>query len=247
MKSLTLCALFLAAIVNHSFSQKTKKITKNSGEKYNNTTDVFYVLADDETVKHGNFRITSGGKKVIEGYYNMDKKDSVWKCFGRTGKLLSEKIYVQGEKKGVWSFYTSDGKPEWQYDFENKTGTNEKAKPLSYAYQNENGDWVKEKADVDPKWLVSNDEWQSFLNRTLRYPQDALDTEAQGTPLIEITIDENGNVVNYAVSKSVHRALDEEALRVVKAFQPEFVPAEKNGKRVKTKVELPIVFRIEIG
>jgi periplasmic protein TonB len=95
--------------------------------------------------------------------------------------------------------------------------------------------------------LVSSYEWQSFLNRTLRYPQDAIDTEAQGTPFVEITIDENGNAIDYAVSKSVHRALDEEAMRVFKIFKPEFVPAEKNGKRVKIKVVLPIVFRLEVG
>jgi TonB family protein len=247
MKVLTLCALLLTAIAHHSFSQKTKKVTENTGDKFNNTTESYYVLAEDGTVKHGQYRKTVSGRQMVDGYYKMNKKDSVWKCFGRTGKLLSEKTYVQGERTGTWRFFNDGGKLEWQYDFDNKTESGENSKPITYLFQNDKGEWVNEKADVEPKWLVSSAEWQSFLNRTLRYPQDAIDTEAQGTPMIEITFDENGNAINYAVSKSVHRALDQEAIRVYKIFQPEMVPAVKNGKKVKIKVELPIVFRLEVG
>jgi hypothetical protein len=48
--------------------------------------------------------------------------------------------------------------------------------------------------------------------------------------------------IDYSVGEVIYRALDEEALRVVKLFQPEFLPAGKDGKKVQSKVRIPIVF-----
>jgi protein TonB len=93
--------------------------------------------------------------------------------------------------------------------------------------------------------LRSDYEWQSHLNIYLRYPQDAIDNEKMGKVIVEITVDENGNAIDYTVAESAFPSLDEESIRVTKLFNPEFLPAEKDGRRVKIKVRQPIVFRIE--
>ena len=66
----------------------------------------------------------------------------------------------------------------------------------------------------------------------------------QGTSAIEITIDDEGNAIEYRVSKASDPALDAEAMRVIKLFEPEFSAAEKNGKKVKSKISIPVVFRL---
>jgi hypothetical protein len=53
--------------------------------------------------------------------------------------------------------------------------------------------------------------------------------------------------IDYSVAESAYPSLDAEAIRVVELFQPEYSPAEKDGKKVKIKVQLPITFRLERG
>jgi TonB family protein len=172
-------------------------------------------------------------------------KDGDRTFINTANQVLSEKHYSENKKIGIWKFHTRQGSLEWSYNFNVDTGSNSKRKNIEYLYLAENGEWIKEKADKDPVWLVGTDEWQHFLMRNLKYPQKAIDGNIQGTPLVEITVNENGDAIEYAISKSAHQALDNEAMRVYKLFDPEFVPAVKNGKKVKTKVLLPVVFRLE--
>lgn len=223
-------------------AQKTTKIGEETGEKGAKLKTEYYVLEENIEVKHGNYQKFLNGNLVLDGYYKMNKKDSLWKNISTRSQVLSERSYAENKRTGVWRFYKSDGKMEWQYDFNADTGTS--VLRYEYVYLGENGEWVKEKADKDPQWLTSTSEWQIFLNRTLRYPAGALDTEAQGTPGIDVTVDENGDVIDYEIGKKVHSALDEEAMRIVKLFEFEFTPAVKNDKKVKSKVRIFITFRL---
>jgi TonB family protein len=244
MKNLAIC-LFLFSIVNECAAQKTTYVSETSGSRFNKITIGYHVLANDKSVKHGSYDIIrNSGGAMLEGFYKMNKKDSVWKRYDSKGGLLSEVTYAEGNKTGKWIFYDGRGGKEWQYDFGSKSGDYPKFRQLSYTYQNENGEWVKEKTEIEPYWLSSSFDWQMFLNRTLRYPQQAIDKNIQGTPVIEVTVDENGNTIEYGIAESAHPLLDNEAMRAIKLYEPEFVPAEKNGKKVKVKFKIPIVFKL---
>ena len=238
--------LILLFIAIRSFSQQTKEVTEEYGEKYSRVKVKCSVLKDNPTIKHGRYQFYFTGKLAISGFYKMDKKDSVWQRYDSKGSVVSKKIYTDNKRTGTWEFYKQREELAWQYDFNKDSFINqpEKSFEYAYAYQSSNGEWVKGKADRDPVWLRSTYEWQSFLNRTLRYPQDAIDNNKMGSPCVVIVVDENGEAIDYSVVESVYPALDEEALRVVKLFQPDFLPAEKDGKKVKSKVRIPIVFRI---
>jgi len=241
--------LILLFIAIKSFSQQTKEVTEEYGDKYSRVKVKYSVLKDNPTIKHGPYQFYFTGKLAISGFYKMDKKDSVWQRYNYKGSVLSKKIFTDNKRTGTWEFYKNDGTLDWQYDFSKDSFINKPEESFedAYAYQASNGEWVKGKADRDPVWLRSNYEWQTFLNRTLRYPMDAIENNKMGKPSVEITVDENGETIDYSVGESVYRALDEEALRVVKLFLPEFLPAEKDGKKVKSKVRIPIVFIIENG
>jgi hypothetical protein len=57
-------------------------------------------------------------------------------------------------------------------------------------------------------------------------------------------VDEDGNAIDYAISERGFDAIDQEGLRVVKLFEPEFLPAVKDGKKVNSKVKILIHFRL---
>jgi periplasmic protein TonB len=239
--------LILLFIAIKSFSQQTKEVTEESGDKSSRVKLKYSVLKDDPNIKHGPYQFYFTGKLAINGFYKMDKKDSVWLRYNNRGALVSKKMFSENKRTGTWEFYKNDGTPDWQYDFNIDSFINKPQESLEYSYQSSNGEWIKGKADRDPIWLRSVFEWQTYLNWTLRYPMEAIERNKMGKVLIEVTIDENGDAIEYNIGESAFPALDAEALRVVKFFQPEFLPAEKDGRKVKSKVRIAIQFRLERG
>lgn len=57
------------------------------------------------------------------------------------------------------------------------------------------------------------------------------------------TIDEEGNVVDIK-ARSVHPLFEKEAIRVLSEL-PKMPPAKQNGKAVRQKYAMPIVFEVE--
>ncbi|MBO9204895.1 MULTISPECIES: energy transducer TonB [Niastella] len=239
--------LILLFIAIKSFSQQTEEIVE-TGEKYNNERKVYSVLKENRTVKQGLYQHYLNGNVVLSGYYIMDKKDSTWQRHTSRGLLMSWKSYAENKRTGIWTFFDYDGKITLQYDFsKNEFIIRQPDSTFSYSYQSADGEWIEGKADQDPIWLRSIKEWQSFLNMTMRYPQKAIDHNKMGIVLVTVTLDEEGNAINYQVEKSVYPALDQESIRVITLFQPEFLPAVKDGKKVKAKVKIPMYFRLERG
>jgi TonB family protein len=237
--------LILLFIAIKSFTQETKKVTEGYGDGSSKVKEIYYVLKDDRAVKQGPYQRYFTDKLQITGFYKMGKKDSVWQRYHHRGSVVSKKMYTENRKTGTWEFYKNDGTIDWQYDFNTDSFTNKPKEEPDYSYQSSTGEWVNGKADRGPVWLRSLFEWQSFINWTLRYPQKAIDQNKMGKVAIEVTLDENGDAIDYSVVESAFPPLDEEALRIVKIFQPEFLPAEKDGKKVKTKVRIAIHFRFE--
>jgi protein TonB len=73
------------------------------------------------------------------------------------------------------------------------------------------------------------------------YPQEAFVKKVEGTVLVEILIDANGQVVRARVLQSVP-LLDDAALEAVGQWL--FAPAVKRGRPVATVAQAPISFRI---
>jgi len=84
--------------------------------------------------------------------------------------------------------------------------------------------------------------WQRFLNKYLRYPQEAQDQGVQGTVLVQFIVDREGNVSDVeAVSGPTE--LRAEAVRVIKK-SGKWTPAVQNGRHVKSYKKQPIGFKL---
>ena len=103
--------------------------------------------------------------------------------------------------------------------------------------------------DQKPVFLNSPDP-SAFLEKWvypyLKYPKYALDNGIQGRVIVDFVIDEKGNVVDVRIGRSVHTALDEEAIRVVSA-SPKWRPGRHRGKKVKVLLSIPVEFRLDKG
>lgn len=95
-----------------------------------------------------------------------------------------------------------------------------------------------------PKFPGGETALRKFLADNIRYPTLAQENGIQGKVVIEFIIGKDGGVYDIQVSRSVEESLDKEALRVVN-LMPKWIPGKKNGKTVKVKYFLPIMFRFQ--
>jgi TonB family protein len=245
--------LLLMLTASTAMSQERKKVTEESGTKGSGTSEVYYVLKSDPGIKDGPYQVMFRDKLILSGFYDHGQKDSLWEAYTNLQSfhiLISKKWYAQGKMTGKWEMFNQQGKPEHSYDF--STGAliypeGHKADTSTFIYQTATGDWSRARLDKNPVPLYSSGEWLSYLNRSFRYPDDAVNNEIQGAVVISMTVDEEGHATNYTVFKSAAPVLDKEALQVISEFQHLFVPAEKDGKKVKVLFLQTLMFKLEKG
>jgi TonB family protein len=247
--SIALISLFLPIMMS---AQVTQQVTNKLGDKYNKSEEVYNVLSSDMTTREGLYELSRNNHVMLRGYYKSGAKDSVWESYPNGNAVLARRWYASGVKKSIWEFYTAKGDPEWQYDFTTGTATYaiDAVKPAdtaTYYYMTGTGEWPRGHLTIPPLRLNSQGEWLRFLNRTLRYPDEAIEKNEQGMATVAIIIDENGTPGNYVVLYGVSPALDYEALRVVKLCDFDYLPAEKDGKKIKSAYLQPITFKLERG
>jgi TonB family protein len=230
------------------FAQERVHRIDKSGSQFSRAEEDYYVLKADKTIKDGPYRIFRNNEMVLSGYYKHDQKDSVWEVYSTGKTVTSRKWYREGQRTGLWEFFNKKPGSDWTYDFVTGTTTFQEGNVVGTGgscYQSDSGTWVLDHPDKPLIPLYSTGEWLQFLFRTLRYPDYAVDNGLSGTVIVGVVVDENGTITDYGIVQSVAPSLDAEALRVVKLFLIEFVPAEKNGKKIKARYQLPIVFRMQ--
>ena len=74
------------------------------------------------------------------------------------------------------------------------------------------------------------------------YPISAKEAGIEGKVLVKAIIDENGNVTETSILKSVNKDCDKAAMDAIK--KTKFTPALKDKKPVKAEVVIPVMFKL---
>lgn len=101
-----------------------------------------------------------------------------------------------------------------------------------------------EQVDVMPEFPGGSERLHSFLASNINYPEEAKENGLEGRVYVEFVVCEDGSLCNERVMGSFDKACSNEVLRVVSKM-PAWKPAEKDGKKVKTKYRLPVVFKLD--
>jgi protein TonB len=110
---------------------------------------------------------------------------------------------------------------------------------------NEDYDKTFTKVEIESDFPGGTAAWLRYLNKNLRYPDDAVTNEIQGTVVVQFIVDKEGNVSDVqAIAGPDNGGLREEAVRVIKK-SGKWTPAIQNGRQVKSYKKQPIVFRLE--
>ena len=85
---------------------------------------------------------------------------------------------------------------------------------------------------------------KAYLAENVRYPKELEGTCIQGRVIITFIVEKDGRLSKAKVVKSVHPALDKEALRVVKKM-PRWIPGQQGDRKVRVRYIIPVTFRIK--
>ncbi|NOZ56789.1 MAG: energy transducer TonB [Calditrichaeota bacterium] len=77
----------------------------------------------------------------------------------------------------------------------------------------------------------------------LRYPESARKEGIEGRVIVHVCVDENGDVVDTKILKSLRKDLDEAAIEAVRAVK--WRPALQRNIPVKVWVAIPVIFRLK--
>jgi protein TonB len=94
-----------------------------------------------------------------------------------------------------------------------------------------------------PQFPGGEAELMNFLRSNLQYPLECKEKAIEGRVVVKFIIDEFGKIICLHVHRTLHPALDKEALRVVK-LMPDWKPASNNGVPCKACYILPILFKL---
>lgn len=98
--------------------------------------------------------------------------------------------------------------------------------------------------DVQPEFPGGNSALIAWIQNNLKYPDEAKKAGYEGKVMVQFVIDKQGNVIDVKIAKSSKiEALDKAALKLLKQM-PLWKPGEKHGQVVKTKMVIPVSFKL---
>ena len=84
-----------------------------------------------------------------------------------------------------------------------------------------------------------------YLKDNIKYPSISRQNNSQGRAYINFIVNTDGSITDVEVMKSTNDVyLDKEAVRVVSGM-PKWKPGKQQGKTVRVKYTLPVMFRLQ--
>ena len=123
------------------------------------------------------------------------------------------------------------------------------------AKKNENADVVVEElpeeetiynvVEDQPEFPGGMQALMKYLRDNIRYPSISRQNNSQGRAYINFVVNTDGSITDVEVMKGTNDVyLDKEAVRVVSGM-PKWKPGKQQGKTVRVKYTLPVMFRLQ--
>ena len=91
-----------------------------------------------------------------------------------------------------------------------------------------------------------DEQMKKHLNKTIKYPETALENEEQGTILVAFVIDTQGKITNIKAverGKKLSESLKQEAIRAI-SKTPKLRPGKHGDKAVNVSYMIPVTFKM---
>lgn len=217
MFRITFCILTACFFTcNSLIAQETKK------KKLPDYREEYYVLKSQKSVKHGPYKkLSFKNFPILIGQFNQGSKSGIWQAFDQEGNLILKYDY---DKKELLH-YTPSKRNDFQFSL---------LDPKDYNVA----------SLVKPIILDGEPAFFQNLAENIRYPIEALRKGITGKVFVSFVVEASGAVSNYSLlgDSDIDPLLKEEALRVIKTINSQWLPATINGVPIDVVVTLPVSF-----
>ena len=105
-------------------------------------------------------------------------------------------------------------------------------------------DIIVDVAEIMPEFPGGMAALMKYLGTNIKYPTISQEMGSAGKVIVQFVVDKDGTITNPAVARGVDAYLDKEAIRVISSM-PKWRPGVQNGKKVRVKYTVPVVFRLQ--
>ena len=109
--------------------------------------------------------------------------------------------------------------------------------------QTKKNDMVFDVVEVMPQFPGGQIAMLQYLMKNIKYPEQAMKEGIQGRVTVRFIVEKDGSISDVKPVLSVHPLLNKEAVRVVKSM-PKWTPGKQNGKPVRVRFNLPVMFKL---
>ena len=109
--------------------------------------------------------------------------------------------------------------------------------------QTKKNDMVFDVVEVMPQFPGGQIAMLQYLMKNMKYPEQAMKEGIQGRVAVSFIVEKDGSISDVKPVLSVHPLLNKEAVRVVKSM-PKWSPGKHNGKPVRVRFNLPVMFKL---
>jgi TonB family protein len=206
--------VILLSIHSVTLAQELKK--KKSGD------ESFFVLASDQSVRHGEYLQKRNGAVLVKGEYDHNKKI------------------------GVWEYYRENGEIEQKYDHTQKLliESNDLASIFRSCGLIKDGESSSVAPDHNPVFVGGYSAFYRSLAENINYPMTAKRMGVEGMVLVSVVISADGVTRDVRVLQGIGAGCDQEAIRAIRIMQPEWVPARHKEQNVDVIVVIPVNFKL---
>lgn len=166
------------------------------------------------------------------GNFAGNKRSGIWDIYTPAGKLVARQKYEDGLL--LWTKDTLQIK--------------QKSDSIKAVLMKDSVHTTITKIEIESEFTGGMAAWLRYLNKNLRYPDEAVNNWIMGTTIIGFIVDTEGNIPENSiwVARSVEYSIDKEAMRIIRSSPP-WTPAVQNGRAVKSYKKQPIVFQLSRG
>jgi periplasmic protein TonB len=221
LKILTLRTfLFVLTTLSYSIGRSQSTLEKRIESIAPPYTEVYSVLAANQSIKHGNYV--------------------------RKHKLLTAKgKYDQNEKVGTWVFTGFDGEVAQEFNFTTKKLTDFEKFDVSKKYWiKDDGGWKEIYPEQVPVFIGGKNWFYYYFNYSLKYLSVPKKHGIEGTVILTALITRDGRMIDEAIESGPGYGLNEEALRVSKTIPDDWIPAKLNGEAVDVRIQISVSFKL---
>ena len=109
--------------------------------------------------------------------------------------------------------------------------------------QTKKNNMVYDVVEVMPQYPGGQIAMLKYIMENIKYPEQAMKEGIQGRVTVRFIVEKDGRGSNVRLLRSVQPSLDKEAIRVVKSM-PKWTPGKHNGKPVRVRFNLPVMFKL---